>query len=818
MNLYFCFSFKQKIVCSVLLILLANSLLSQTLIEGSVVNSNQEPLPFSTVHIFNTDKTIVLKSAYSNDFGLFKITLDSISLDEILYVHARYLGEKSDTVAVVKNIPVKLTIKNSGAINLTEVTISADRPTLIAKSDRFIYTPNEALKEGLSALELLKIAPLINFDSRSEALSIINKESTTVIINGRKSNLPREMIASLLRTTPAKNIKNIEIITNPGSEYAANTTGGILNINLKRQLDEGFLGNLRLTSEQANVFNTTILNGSINYRRGKIGVRISPFINRSFNYNATDNLVITSNDRSDNTIGEYERKYFVLGGGFGLDYDIDDQNLLSINGFISQVDGNSTQSNVTNYSLLNESKIDSTFSTPIDGEDYYIYNFGNIFYERKLDTIGKRKLTANIDYNQFRKDNTDLGSFNRVLPVDPTPNDNSYKNVFPQDFFNISGSIDYSSQINDKSKINIGTQVSVTNFKNDLSYFNSSGSGFVLDSNLSNTYKYEENYLAGYVSYSKTFNDKLNATIGARVESTDYLSENETTQEKIDSSYVNLFPNFSIAYTVKERQVLSLALSRKIKRPSIESLLPGRTYINPNYFIENNPFLQPVMYYNADAMYSINYKYYISGGFSFRDNQSDRFIIPIVENGVTLQKRTSVNYGNATKSYLQFYTRQNWFKELWEMNFSTSLNFLSFTDETNNLLESEINNVNYNININNTFYLSKEKGLLAFLILRYNSPIENVAFERENALYKCDLGFKKSFNNFSVNLYISDVFNSYGESKIRYRSNLVQLLNQQIRNEYTRSISLSLSYNFGNSRLKRIKNKKIANDELKNRV
>lgn len=810
--------YNKKIVITILFLSLANSLFSQNIVEGSVVNSSQEHLPYSTVHILDTDKKIILKSASSDDLGKFKILLDTISIDKTLYIYARYLDEKSDTLTLTKNKPIQIKIKNGGAINLSEVTINVEKPTLISKSDRFIYTPNKTLKEGLSALELLKIAPLINFDSKNDEFTIINKESTTVIINGRKSNLPREMISSLLRTTPAKNIKNIEIITNPGSEYTANTTGGILNINLKRNLDEGFLGNLIITTEQANVYNTTILNGSLNYRKGKLGIRISPFINKSFNYNSTNNLIINSDNRSEATVGEYERKYFVLGGGFGLDYDIDDKNLLSINGFISRVDGKGTQSNITNYSSINESVIDSTFSSPIKGEDYYVYNFGNIFYERKFDTIGKRKLTVNLDYNQFKKDNTDIGSFTRLYPIDTNSNDDSYKNVFPQDFFNVSGSIDYSSQINDKSKINIGTQVSTTNFENDLFYFSSSGSGLELNSSLSNTYNFKENYLAGYLSYSRTFSNKLNATFGVRIEGTDYLSKNQTTEQKIDSSYVNFFPNLSLAYTIKDEKILSFAFSKKIKRPSIESLLPGRTYINPNYFAENNPFLQPVIYYNADAMYSIKYKYYISLGFSYMDNQSDKFIIPVIENGETLQKSTYINYGNSTKTYLQFYTIQSWFEGLWEMSFSSSLNFLSFRDETNNLSEAKINNINYNVNINNTFYLSKKKSLLAYAIFRYYSPIENVAFERENALFKNDLGIKKTFNNLSINLYLSDIFNTYDESRIKYRSNIVQSFNQQKRNEFTQSISLSVNYSFGNSKLNRIKNKKIANDELKNRL
>ena len=72
-------------------------------------------------------------------------------------------------------------------------------------------------------------------------------------------------------------------------------------------------------------------------------------------------------------------------------------------------------------------------------------------------------------------------------------------------------------------------------------------------------------------------------------------------------------------------------------------------------------------------------------------------------------------------------------------------------------------------------------------------------------LFKTDLGIKKTFNSFNINFYLSDIFNTYGKSKIIYRGNQIQISNQLIQKNYTRSISLSLSYNFGNNKLNTIK-------------
>ncbi len=811
--------FNRKYLVILITLFSINIMFAQRIIKGDVVDSDQDSLPYATVNILNHTKNKILKSTTTNDMGLFEMLLDSSNTNHAKYIYATYLNYISDTIQISKNNNLTLVIKNSKVINLLEVVVQGDKPSLIRKADRFIYTPSKSLTEGASTLDIIKIAPLINYDIKNDLFSIINKENTTVIINDRKSNLPKDMIISILRSTPAKNIKNIEIIMNPGSEYSANTTGGVININLKKNIDEGLLGNIVLTSQQS-VLNTSIFNGTINYRKGKIGVRISPFINNSFNYNSSNNLIETSNNRMEETIGDYKRRYLVLGGGFGVDYDINSRSLLSINGFISTVDGDSKQTNITSYFKDNISSIDSIYSSPISSEDSYLYNFGNIYYQHNLDTLGKKKIVLNVDYNQFKKENTDLGSFQRNFPTDINPI-NTYKNIFPQEFFNISGSVDYSSQINKKSKINFGGQISTTNFDNDLSYFNLNTStlDYELDKSLSNTYKYLENYFAIYVSKTKTFNEKINATFGLRVEGTNYSSENKTIGFKIDSSYVNIFPNISLAYTIKKNNTISIALAKRIKRPSIELLLPGRTYYNPNYFNENNPFLQPIITYNIDIMYALKNKYYFSSGYSFLDNQYSEFIVPVLENGEIKQKRTYINYGDSRKAYFQLYTKQRWFNNFWEMSFSTSLNIYKYNDKSENLLDnSRFNSFNYNISMNNVFYISKEKKMLAFAVLKYNSPFEDISTKRENALFKSDIGFRKTWEKINLTIYLSDIFNTYGSSTTTYHSNQAQLSNQLIKKDYTRSISLSLRYSFGNTKLKTLKNKKSANQDLKKRI
>jgi iron complex outermembrane recepter protein len=389
------------------------SAMGQRSFSGIVRDSIGDPIPYASIHLVKRDSSTILLYATSDKNGEFKFLLnDSLEAFAGKFIYATYLKQRSKLIPVSRDQHhYELQIDVSGTL-LSDVKVQSTIPALQKKADRFIFTPDRLLVEGSSALDVMKITPLIQYDEKSSLLSIINKEGTVIYINNRKSNMPKEMIISILRSTPGNNIKNIEIITNPGAEYGANITGGVININLTRMFDEGWSGYFTMSSEQS-VYNTSVLNGSVNYRKNKIGIKISPFINRSFNYYTRDNLIQPVTGQQQNTATTMHRKYFVTGGGLGIDYDISKKDLLSYNGFLSTVNGSSLQSNFTQYYTGNNPFYDSVYSSPVNGKDRYIYNFGNIYYQHGFDSTGKRQLTFNIDYNQFYQKNTNDGTFFR---------------------------------------------------------------------------------------------------------------------------------------------------------------------------------------------------------------------------------------------------------------------------------------------------------------------------------------------------------------------------------------------------------------------
>lgn len=54
-----------------------------------------------------------------------------------------------------------------------------------------------------------------------------------------------ENASDVLKSMPASSIKNIEVITDPGSKYDADGVGGIINIITSKNAMQGYTGTVR---------------------------------------------------------------------------------------------------------------------------------------------------------------------------------------------------------------------------------------------------------------------------------------------------------------------------------------------------------------------------------------------------------------------------------------------------------------------------------------------------------------------------------------------------------------------------------------------
>ncbi|THU40332.1 hypothetical protein FAM09_10720 [Niastella caeni] len=794
------------------LVFSSNSSFGQFSIKGVITDSTNYPIQFATI-IISKDTAIVTR-VVSDDSGRYSIA----NLPAQGYLFTVSYANAKDWVAAISlagDTVINVMLKDKYR-SLEAVAVYGQKE-FERKADRFIYTPDKNIVEGNSAIDLMRHVPLIDYDEKSNAFSIIGKPGTTVYINNKKTEIPREMLTEMLRAMPATNIKNVELITNPGSEYAANTSGGVININIKRQLHEGWLGMVSFTTQQG-PYNTSLVNGYFNYRKGKVGLQFTPVISTNYNYSTIgSNLIYTDSMRHHLYYRNY-RRYEVLGNGLKVDYDIDRKNALSYNGWFSFVKGRSHSSTTTGFSKWQNDYIDSIHSLPGEGKDIYIYNFGNLNYHRNIDPAGKKYVDANIDYNHFFQRRENSWNINRVdaqgKPIDQL---GQYSNNLPQKFFNLSGRLEYGKTILKNIRFIAGAQLSSTSIDNDQDYYTLNGDEHVIDNTQSLHYQYSEKYYAGFVSLAKGFKQKWDAKVGLRAEGTNYSTREIKKAVAVDSNYINLFPSLSFGYSPDKHNQFGWSFSRKIRRPNVELLFPGRTYFSQDYFLQNNPFLKPVIYNSAEFSYTLLSKYVFSLTYAKSSNQYASFILPIVEDGKTKLKQSFYNYGNVRSLNLLFNIRQTFIKNFWDVNITPSYNYDQYYGKTSEI-PVDVTNHSFDLYFNNNVYISKKRKWTGFVTFRYSSPGTDISRERLNSVSSLYIEVRKVIKDFSFNLIFNDVYN--GSSKLNYRlyPNYLLLKNELNGNAYNRAVAFKIRYNFGNNKLKTVGNRSSANEDIRNRV
>ena len=143
--------------------------------------------------------------------------------------------------AAQNNIPQEDSLK---ALALKGVTVKGERPRVTMKDGRFTIDMQAVRNKKIAANahELIKELPLVS-STDGEVLSLSGAQATTVMINGKPSNLTAEQIIRYLKTLPADKVDKVELLYNPPAEYHAGNTS-VINVITGRSGGNSFSGQL----------------------------------------------------------------------------------------------------------------------------------------------------------------------------------------------------------------------------------------------------------------------------------------------------------------------------------------------------------------------------------------------------------------------------------------------------------------------------------------------------------------------------------------------------------------------------------------------
>ena len=234
---------KVRYILSLLLVFLFNNqAFSQFKIKGKILDERNNPIEFLEIQLKNKD-SIISTSELTNEEGEY--LLNSREGEYTLLVRQMgdiYYKQKIDVFKDTQMETINISLR---AKELEEfVMVSSSKKKLIErKVDRIVFNVDQSIaSQGVDAIEVLQRTPKV--DISKGAIQLIGKSNLGVMINGKLLNLSSAEIESYLKTIRSENISKIEVITTPPAKYDAQGNSGLINIILKKNLKEGWKGDL----------------------------------------------------------------------------------------------------------------------------------------------------------------------------------------------------------------------------------------------------------------------------------------------------------------------------------------------------------------------------------------------------------------------------------------------------------------------------------------------------------------------------------------------------------------------------------------------
>lgn len=589
------------------------------LIEGQVKNDKGENIPFVNVALIEVESGSLLTGSVTDEEGVFLIESVRSGKVQLVVSSIGFETFKSEVFEIKPGFSKDfgiLSIKEEIG-NLSEVTVKANRPEITIEADKtIINVEGTVMADGNTALDVIARSPGVYVD-QNDNINLNGRSGVIVMINERQTYMSANDLANFLRTMPAENIKSIELINNPTSNFDAEGSAGIINIKLKKNNIDGMFGNVQIGGLYNGLFapSTGI---SLNLKKGKWTNNASLNYNESNFYN---DLNINRNFELPDGVSNFDQRgritmrntnLFFTGGS---DYEINSNHSVGVNLQVSENSGDNIGKSLTE--INNPGTTDLFFIRSLNDADSENQRFfGNFHYIGLLDSAGT-KLTADVDYTRMRSNSTSLLTNNNWINENEIQSQRDYiLTLNEMDYSIFTAKVDFTKPFGKGRVLETGLKGSWVKSDNVLDLSKAvEEEPFTPDPN-SNYFIYEENVLAAYALYKSKFSEKVSFQAGLRTEYSD-ITGTSVTLDRIDKqNYIDLFPSLFIQQQVNKDYQITYNANRRISRPNYRLLNPFVYFIDPLTTEQGNPNLRPQYANNLEMNHVVKGIYQFTLGYS----------------------------------------------------------------------------------------------------------------------------------------------------------------------------------------------------------
>lgn len=757
----------------------ASGLSQNYLIKGGIINDDDKPIAFASVHL--SQKDTVINTAMTNENGEFELKAKSGKYN--LQIH------QFDTLLYTKAIDLQADlnlkkIKLDASIALDEVVVRNRRKILERKADRLRFNVEDLPIKNDDGFEIIKQTPGLLV--QNESISIIGKKGVRVMIDGQLLRLSGESLLNYLKNLDGDEIKAIEVITNPPAKYSAEGNSGLLNILLKKSKLDHWSNSISSSVWQSK-YTSYSLNDNFYYKKNKLSVGAGLSLIRD-NPNSVVKNTIYYPDHTYQDELRLNPKSTYFNPKFGVEYKLNDRitSGIQLDYFKSDSDRMAEEETAFLNAYQSLDSLSLNDSKVIDKGRNYAVNYHLVI---DMDSLQKKKFRFDFDLldnktTQKNRNNIEnYGADQQLL--------NNSKPILDDD--NIQHNKGYYFKLDmvhptEGLSLNYGIDFSFIDVISNITYFESDQY-----KNLeSDSFNYKERTQSAYFSAKQNFGEKWEVQLGLRAEYAKTKGISDFAMEEHQKDYAELFPTGYIAYNLNPKHSFSLNYGRRITRPFFMYLNPYESYESQYKYTVGNPNLMPSFSHNLELNYlfdqSLNVQLYYNrtsgefGYLQFADPQ-----LPEVHERPENYAKDNI-YG---LSLFYSLTRLKWWQSLtsFNYNYSSSSAYIPEAPET-------MKGNNAYFNLNNTFKITDDFNFNGNYYYFFPGTSSLTKDSSRNHL---DLGVQYSLldKNMNISLMAQDVFKSSRYRSHTYSNGMRMNSNIFVNNQ----IKLILRYKFGNKKM-----------------
>lgn len=260
---------------------------AQQTIRGWITDEQRSPIEYANVIALSVRDSSLVTGAVTDNAGKFLLTLPANSNQVFLRVSGIGYEQRNVFLPLIADT---LQLKAESETKTMEgVTVTAQRPKMAIRNDALVTTIiGSSLAKAGSGNDVLKRIPLLS--GKEGSYSVIGRGAAVIYINNRKITDATE-----IERLNSSDIKDIEVITNPGARYDA-TVSAVIRIHTVRKVGDGFGFDVRTSAYYWENWDT---NNQLNmyYRRNGLELTAGSAYNidNSLNKQTTTNEVQTAN-------------------------------------------------------------------------------------------------------------------------------------------------------------------------------------------------------------------------------------------------------------------------------------------------------------------------------------------------------------------------------------------------------------------------------------------------------------------------------------------------------------------------------------------